>query len=167
MQADLFANVGVFSRGLDTLARILDKGEALAAEKGAAEADWLGWRLADDMFPLRDQAITVIDFARGWPARAIGGAPPARLANDAGLAQLREGIAAAKAELAALKPEQFAGRDAVPLTNNIGQDMTLPTAQWVIGFALPNFFFHLSMAYAILRQRGAPLGKRDFFAGGL
>jgi hypothetical protein len=46
-------------------------------------------------------------------------------------------------------------------------EMTLPLAQWIPGFAMPNFYFHLSMAYAILRSRGVAVGKRDFFAGGL
>ena len=45
--------------------------------------------------------------------------------------------------------------------------MTLPVGQWIPGFAMPNFYFHLSIAYAILRARGVQIGKRDFFAGGL
>jgi hypothetical protein len=67
-----------------------------------------------------------------------------------------------------MRPEQFAGRDAMPLTLDIGEiEPTLPIGQWVSGFATTNFYFHLSMAYAILRMKGVALGKRDFFAGGL
>ena len=168
MKTDLFTYVGVFSRGLDTLAHVLNKAAEFAKEKGVSESELLDWRLAPDMFPLRQQAQTVIRFAGQWPARAAGLPEPADPADLESLAQLQEGIQKTKAALAALKSEQFAGRDEVPLTINIGQiEPTFPVAQWVPGFAVPNFYFHLSMAYAILRNRGVQLGKRDFFAGGL
>jgi uncharacterized protein len=167
VKANLYTYVGVFSRGLDTLAHILGKGAEFAKAQGASEDDMLEWRLAPDMFPLRQQAQTVIRFAGGWSARAAGTEMPADPDNLQTLADLRRGIEETKAQLAALKPEQFEGRDEVPQTINIGQEMTFPIGQWVPGFAMPNFYFHLSMAYAILRQRGVALGKRDFFAGGL
>ncbi|HEY0436140.1 MAG TPA: DUF1993 family protein, partial [Phenylobacterium sp.] len=64
--------------------------------------------------------------------------------------------------------EQFAGRDDVPLTLPIGPDMTptLPSGQWLTVFGATNIYFHLSMAYAILRAKGVQIGKRDVFAGG-
>lgn len=168
MKANLYTYVGVYSRGLDTLAHILAKGAEFAAAKGVSEAAMLDWRLADDMFPLRRQAQVVVDFSRQWPARAAGLDVPAALEGEPGLAELQAAIAAAKAYLTALKPAQFEGRDEVPLTINIGQmEPTFEVAQWIPGFATPNFYFHLSMAYAILRSKGVALGKRDFFAGGL
>jgi hypothetical protein len=168
MKVDLYSTVGVYSRGLDTLANILAKAVEHGAAGGASEAEVLDWRLAPDMFNLRQQANTVISFARGWPARAAGLAVPAGLAEDLDLAGLQAAIQTAKGELAALTPQQFEGRDEVPLTFNIGvMEPTFPIGQWIPGFATPNFYFHLSMAYAIARAKGAPLGKRDFFAGGL
>lgn len=168
MKTDLYTYVGVFSRGLDTLANLLAKGEAFAEATGASEAEMLDWRLAPDMFNLRQQAQTVIRFAGQWSARAAGTEVPADPETAESLAGLRAALDAAKAQLAALKPEQFAGRDEIPLTVNIGvMEPTFPLAQWMPGFAVPNFYFHLSMAYAILRQRGLALSKRDFFAGGL
>jgi hypothetical protein len=168
VKADLYTYVGAFQRGLDTLANVLAKGEAFAKAKGASEAEMLDWRLAPDMFTLRQQAQTVIRFAGAWPARAAGTELPPDPETLQSLADLRGGIEAVKAQLAALTPAQFEGRDEVPLTVNIGvMEPTFPVAQWVAGFAMPNFYFHLSMAYAILRQRGCELGKRDFFAGGL
>ncbi|RAK61526.1 DUF1993 domain-containing protein [Phenylobacterium hankyongense] len=168
MKADLYSFVGIYSRNLDTLANILTKGAEFAAANGVSEAEMLDWRLADDMFPLRRQAQIVRDFAVQWPARAAGLPVPAALEGEPDLAQLRAAISEAKAALANLKPDQFEGRDEVPLTVNIGpMEPTLPAAQWILGFATTNFYFHLSMAYAILRAKGVPIGKIDLFAGGL
>lgn len=168
MKADLYAFVAAYSRGLETLSHLLTKGAKFATANGSSEAEMLEWRLTDDMMTLRGQAQTVRNFAMQWPARAAGLEIPAGMAEGLDLAGVQAAIAEAKAYLAGLKPEQFEGRDDAPLTVNIGaMEPTFATAQWLPGFATPNFYFHLSMAYAILRARGAPLGKRDFFAGGL
>jgi hypothetical protein len=168
VQTNLYTFIGLYSRGLDTLANILAKGADHAAGLGVTEGEMLEWRLVDDMFPLRQQAMIVCSFAMQWPARAVGLPVPAGLDGEPNLAELKAGIAKAKAYLADLTPEQFEGRDDVPLTYNLGQmEPTLPTAQWISNFATTNFYFHLSMAYAILRARGAPLGKPDMFGGGL
>ena len=168
MSVNLFTFVGLYSRGLTTLAHVLDKGAALAKTKGVSEADMLEWRLIDDMNPLRFQVRSVINFARSWPARAAGLEIPADIPADLDFAGLKAAIEEAKTLLAGLTEKQFEGRDEVPLTVNLGQmEATLPAGQWLTGFATTNFYFHLSIAYAILRQRGADLGKRDLFAGGL
>jgi hypothetical protein len=169
VQANLYTFVGIYSRGLDTLNNLLTKGAAHAAGLGVTEGEMLEWRLAEDMFPVRRQAQIVLSFATQWPARAAGLEIPAGLEGEPSLAELQAAIVKAKAYLAALTPEQLAGRDATPLTYNVGGQMepTLPTAQWISNFATTNFYFHLSMAYAILRMKGAPLGKVDMFGGGL
>ena len=168
MKADLYSYVGVFSRGLQTLSHLLAKGEEFAKAKGGVGPDILEWRLAEDMYPLRFQAQTVIRISGAWSARAAGVETPPDPESAMTLEELRAAIADVQARLAAFKPEQFAGRDAQAVTFNIGAiEPTLPVGQWLPGFALPNFFFHLSMTYAILRNRGVELGKRDFFAGGL
>lgn len=168
MTTNLFTFVDLYSRGLTTLAHVLDKGAAFARSKGATEAEMLEWRLIDDMQPLRFQAYSVINFSRQWPARAAGLEVPADLPQGLDLAGIKAAIEAAKGYLAGLKPEQFEGRDEVPLTVNIGQmEATFPAGRWLAVFATTNFFFHLTTAYDILRQRGAELGKRDMFAGGL
>ncbi|HEV2533272.1 DUF1993 domain-containing protein [Phenylobacterium sp.] len=168
MSVNLFTFVGLYSQGLTTLDHVLNKGAELAKSKGVSEADMLEWRLVDDMNPLRFQARSVINFTRSWPSRVAGLDIPADIASDLDLAGLKAAIAEAKAHLASLGAAQFDGRDEVPLTVNLGQmEATLPAGQWLAGFATTNFYFHLSMAYAILRQRGADLGKRDLFAGGL
>ncbi|MDB5474629.1 MAG: hypothetical protein JWP49_140 [Phenylobacterium sp.] len=168
MGVNLFTFVGLYGNGLTTLDHILTKGAELAKSKGVSEADMLEWRLVDDMNPLRFQARTVINFARSWPARAAGLEVPADIAADLDLAGLKAAIAEAKALLATLKPAQFDGRDDVAHTQNLGGlEPTLPMGQWLSSFATTNFYFHLSMVYAILRHHGAEIGKRDLFAGGL
>jgi hypothetical protein len=169
VKTDLYTFVGLYDRGLTTLAHVLDKGVELARSKGASEAVLLEWRLIEDMNPLRFQAFVCINFAKQWTARAAGLPSPEDIASDLDLAGLKAEIEAAKRWLAGLRPEQFEGRDDVPLTVMLGTGMepTLPAAQWLTVFATTNFYFHLSIAYAILRARGADLGKRDMFAAGL
>jgi hypothetical protein len=100
----------------------------------------------------------------------VAGLPlPAEIGVDVGLPEFKAAIANAKAYLADLTPEQFAGRDDVPLTVTIGTGMepTLPSGQWLTVFATTNLYFHLSTAYGILRSKGVPIGKIDLFASGL
>jgi hypothetical protein len=168
MSVNLHTFVGLYERALTTLGHILDQGAEFARSKGVSEAEMLEWRLIDDMNPLRFQAYVVINFSRQWPARVAGLEVPADIPADLDFAGLKAAIAGAKAELAAMDPKALDGRGAVPITRSLGQiEPTLPGGQWMSGFATTNIYFHLSMAYAILRQRGAPLGKRDMFAGGL
>lgn len=158
----------LYAKGLDTLRNILEKGAAFAEEQGASSEDMLGWSLAPDMFPLRRQAQIVISFAQQWALRAAGLQVPATLEGESSLEDLYDAIAAAKDQLATLSPELFEGRDDVMLTMSIGTiEPTMPLGQWVSGFATTNFYFHLTIAYAILRARGVPLGKPDMFGGGL
>ena len=169
MTTSLFTFVGLYSRLLDTAAHLLKKGEDYAKAQGVSEADMLGWRLIDDMAPLAFQIMVVCNFSRQWPARVAGLPVPEAIEADLSLAGFQAAIAEAKAYLATLTPKQFADRDDVPLTVEIGAGMTptLPSAQWLTVFATTNLYFHLSTAYGILRSKGVPIGKPDMFAGGL
>ena len=168
MAVCLFTFVDLYSKGLGTLDHILQKGAEHARAIGASEADMLEWRLIDDMNPLRFQCQVVINFSKQWTARAAGLEIPADIATDLDLAGVRAAIAEAKGYLAGLTAAQFEGRDDVPLKVSLGEiEPTLPTGQWLTGFATTNFYFHLSTAYGILRSRGVQIGKRDLFAGGL
>ena len=170
MTVSLFTFVDLFSRQLGTLDHLLARGAEHAKATGATEAEMLDWRLIDDMHPLRFQAGVLCNFSRAWTARVAGLPVPADVDYTAlDLAGFKAAIADAKAYLAALKPEQFAGRDDVPLTVQIGTGMepTLPASQWLTVFATTNLYFHLSTAYAILRAKGVPIGKVDLFASGL
>jgi hypothetical protein len=168
MAVSLFTFVDLFSRQVGTLDHLLTKGAEHAKATGASEAEMLNWRLVDDMNPIGFQAMVVCNFVRLWPARVAGLPLPAEVSADMDLAGFRAAIADAKAYLAGLTAEQFAGRDDVPLTVQIGTGMepTLPSGQWLTVFATTNLYFHLSTAYAILRSKGVQIGKIDLFAGG-
>jgi hypothetical protein len=165
---NLFSFVNLFDRQAGTLDHLLTKGAEFCASQGLPEEAFLDWRLIEDMQPFRFQAMVVCNFVRLWPARAAGLPLPAEVPDTLDLAGFRAAVADARAYLAALKPEQFAGRDDVPLTVEIGTGMepTLPAGQWLSVFATTNVYFHLSTAYGILRMKGVQIGKFDLFAGG-
>jgi len=169
MTVNLYTFVDLYSRQLATAAHLLNKGAEHARAAGVPEAQMLDWRLIDDMAPLGFQLMVVCNFTRLWPARVLGLPLPAEVTADLDVAGFQAAIADARAYLAALTPEQFVGRDDVPLTVTVGNGMepTLPSGQWLTVFATTNLYFHLSTAYGILRAHGVKIGKPDLFAGGL
>ncbi|HLZ77628.1 DUF1993 domain-containing protein [Phenylobacterium sp.] len=169
MTVSLYTFVDLYARQLVTLEHLLNKGAEFAKAQGGSEEAFLDWSLIEDMQPFRFQAMVLCNFTRQWTARVIGADVPPAIDADLDLAAFRAAIADAKAWLAALTPEQFAGRDDAPLTVEIGNGMTptLPAGQWLTVFATTNLYFHLSTAYGILRSKGVQIGKVDLFAGGL
>jgi len=165
---NLFTFVGMYERVVGTAEHLLDKGVEFAKANGVSEAEMLEWRLIDGMFTLREQLHVVVRFPKQWAARAAGLEVPGEFEGETTAAQIKAALAETKAYLAALKPEQFEGRDDIPMTVNIGvMEPTFPTSQWISIFATTNIYFHLSTAYGILRSRGVDIGKRDLFAGGI
>jgi hypothetical protein len=169
MTVTLHTFVDLYDRVLGSLSHILDKGEAYAKEHDIAPDEMLDWRLVGDMAPLRFQIMVVVNFTRSWTARVAGQPVPEGVEDTLDLAGFRAAIAESRAHLAALSPEHFAGRDDAPITFKIADVMepTLPAGQWLSVFATTNIYFHLSIAYAILRMKGVPIGKADLFAGRL
>jgi uncharacterized protein len=169
MTVNLYSFIDLYSRQLATAAHLLNKGAEHAKATGVSEGQMLDWRLIDDMQPLAFQLMVVCNFSRQWPARVAGLPLPADVTVDLDVAGFQAAIADAKAYLAGLSPEQFAGRDDVPLTVALGNGMepTLPAGQWLTVFATTNLYFHLSTAYGILRSKGVQIGKVDLFASGL
>ena len=169
MTVSLFTFINLFDRQLDNAANVLTKGAQYAKDGGHSEEDMLSWRLIGDMQPLSFQLMVVCNFTKQWPARVAGLPAPADVDPTLDVAGWHTAIAEAKAYLAALKPEQFEGRDDVPLTHMLGTGLepTLPSGQWLTVFATTNIYFHISIAYGILRSKGVPIGKIDLFAGGL
>ncbi len=157
-------------RSLATLDHILDKGAAYAAEQGVEPAQMLDWRLAADMHPLAFQACVVRNFTASWVARAQGAGLPADLVwEEVDFAALRAAIADGLAAVRALSADVVNAAAEQPMTVKIGDIMepTLPLERWVSVFVRVNVDFHLSMAYAIMRHHGVPLGKIDMFPTGL
>jgi hypothetical protein len=169
MTVSLFTFVDMFSRVVATADHLLTTGAGYAESLGENGEDVLEWRLIDDMHPLRFQIVVVCTFAQQWPARVAGLPVPEITSDQRDVAGLKAALADARAFLASLTPEQFEGRDDVPITYQItaGMEPTLPAGQWLSVFATTNLYFHLSAAYAILRAKGVPLGKVDLFSTGL
>lgn len=157
-------------RSLATLDHILAKGAAHVAEQSVEPAQMLGWRLIDDMHPLAFQACVVRNFVASWVARAQGVELPADLNwESVDFATLRAAIADSLVAVRALQPDVVNAAAEQPMTVKIGDIMepTLPLERWVSVFVRVNVDFHLSMAYAIMRHHGVPLGKLDMFPTGL
>lgn len=167
MKVEMYSSVRVLDRGLAGLATILRKGMAHAAEHSIPEAELLSARLYPDMYPLYRQAQIVCDFAHEAPSRVLELEVRAALEGTMGHAELQDQITLARQFIASLDRAQFEGRDERPVTFPVGPNpMTQSAARYLVGFATPNFYFHLVTAYGILRSRGVPIGKPDFFGVG-
>ena len=157
------SSVPVFLRCLDVMDALLDKGAAFAEAKKVDVSVLLGMRLAPDMFPLQRQVQLVSDFAKGISARLAGVENPKYEDNETTLPQLKERLARTRAFIKTLKPEQFAEAATRTIAFKAGgRDMSFEGQTYLLHYGLPNFYFHLTTAYAILRHAGVELGKRDF-----
>jgi len=153
----------VFVRILRNLEGVLDKGAAHAAARKIDPAVLVGARLYPDMFPLSTQVRIACDFAKGAAARLTGNEPPKYEDNEATFDDLRARIARTIAYVESFKPEQFEGADARTVTMKMrGEDKAFDGITYLANIVLPNFYFHATTAYDILRHNGVELGKRDF-----
>ncbi len=156
------ASAPVFARALTNLSAMIDK--ALAA--GVTEATLLETRLAPDMHPLPRQIQMASDSAKGAIARLAGVEPPSMPDTETTLAELKERIAATIAYVNSLDAAAFEGSEDREVVLKFPQgEMKFTGCDYLTGFALPNFFFHITIAYALLRANGAPIGKMDFLGG--
>jgi hypothetical protein len=157
------ASVPVFRQYLVGLGGVLARAEAQLPARAADESTLIAARLAPDMFPLSRQVQIATDFARGAPARLAGLEMPVWPDVEANLAELRGRVDRAIASLELLRPEQIDGQEARRITLKVGgQPTEFEGLPYLLHFALPNFFFHTTTAYAILRHHGVDIGKRDF-----
>ena len=158
------ATVANYLQILDAVGAFVDKSLSYFREKGVDPAEVVEARLAPDMRPFRFQIVSVAHHSRGAMEAVKNGVfapPPAESNHD--YAALQALLTEARNDLSALTPEvvnELVGRD---VTFKSG-DLALPftTEGFLMSFSLPNFFFHATTAYDILRHKGAPLGKRDF-----
>jgi hypothetical protein len=157
------AAVPAFLQMLDSLSAVLDKAEAHAAERKVDPAVLLGYRLAPDMFPLIRQVQIATDHAKGCCARLAGVDVPKYADDEATLADLKARIARTAEFVRRFRPEDIDGSEERDITITAGSRQLQFTGQkYLVHFALPNFYFHTTTAYAILRHCGVPIGKRDF-----
>ena len=157
--------VPVFIRNLENLAKILAKGEAFAAEKGIDPVDLLNARLIDDMGTLISQIQRASDSAKGLPVR-FGFENLALADEEATFADLQTRIAKTVAYLKTVPHEAIDGKeDAAVTLATPNRSFEFTGIGFVQNFALPNFYFHVTTAYALLRMKGVPIGKMDYLGG--
>ena len=157
------ASVPVFVRSLESLARVLDKAAQHAEARRIDPTALLHARLFPDMFPLTRQVQIASDFARGTCARLAGVEPPSFEDNEASFPELAQRIERTLAYVREFQPAQLDGSEGREIVRPVGgQPHRFSGIDYLLHFALPNFFFHATTAYAILRHNGIELGKRDF-----
>ena len=157
------ASVPVFVQMLNALAGVLKKADAHAQAKKIDPAALLTARLYPDMFALIKQVQIACDFAKGCSARLAGAEIPKYDDTEASFADLDARIAKTVAFLGTLSAAKIDGSEDKPIALTIGkQALNFDGLTYLLNFTLPNFYFHLSTAYDILRHNGVELGKRDF-----
>jgi hypothetical protein len=157
------ASVPAFLQLLDALSGVLAKAEAHAEARKIAPEVMLGLRLAPDMFALSRQVQIACDFAKNTAGRLAGVELPKFPDEEKTFAELQERIAKTKAFVAGLPAAAFDGAEGRTVTFPIaGKPFEMTGAAYLHAFALPNFYFHATAVYAILRANGVELGKRDF-----
>lgn len=168
MPISLFdASIPVYKQMLRNLAAILDKAEAHAAVQGRDPTDLLEVRLAPDMHPLSRQIQMASDAAKGGAARLAGQIPPSMPDEEKTWAEFKDRVARTLAYVNSISRDQVDGReDAMIELAFPGRTMTFTGRDFLFQFSLPNFLFHVTTAYGLLRSQGVPLGKMDFLAGG-
>jgi hypothetical protein len=152
--------------GLAALSGILDKAEAHAAAKKIEPAVLLNSRLAPDMFSLLQQVQAATDLAKNGAARLAGTEPPRYEDNEKTLDELKTRVAKTLAQVKSADRRQLDASADRQLTFPLGPKNTgeMKGDDYLNHFLLPNFYFHLTAAYAILRHCGVPLGKLDYLA---
>jgi len=152
-----------FVRMLNNLAGMLRKGEAHAKAKGIDPATLLNARLAPDMFTLMRQVQIATDHAKGCMARLAGHAPEAIEDTETSFAEVQARIARVLALVEAYTPAQLESAATRTVTVKIPSgELKFTGLDYLTTWAMPNFYFHVTAAYAILRHNGVELGKRDF-----
>jgi len=159
------ASVPVFLRYLERLAGFVEAADLHARTQALPVGELLASRLAPDMLPFEQQIAIAANFALRTAFPLVGQPIPPYGDFPATPAGLRDRIERAAALLRSLAPELFSGAEERTLESRAGQALVrLPAAEFVFQYALPNFFFHVTAAYAVLRSRGVALGKEDFDA---
>jgi hypothetical protein len=157
------ASVPVFLQLLKSLSAILDKAEAFAAERKIDQEVLLGYRLAPDMFALTRQVQIATDQAKGCCARLAGVDVPKYADDETTFASLKARIDRTVAFVQGFDQAAIDGSEERDITISAGsRELRFKGQQYLVSFVLPNFYFHVTTAYDILRHCGVPIGKRDF-----
>ena len=162
------ASVPVFVRTLNGVLAWLDKAEAHAVARKFDTRNYLGLRLAPDMLPFTRQIQIASDGAKGCVARLAGRDVPSWEDNETTFEELRARIRRTVDYVQSVEAAAFEGADSreIVLPQRSGDPLRFSGDFYLMHYVLPNFFFHVTTAYALLRHAGVDLGKRDFLALG-
>lgn len=158
------ASIPVFKQMLNSLNDILSKAEAHAVDKKIDPNALLQARLFPDMFSLTKQVQIASDFAKGISARLAGVSVPSYEDNEQSFSELHARVAKTLAFISELTPERIDGSEEREIVIFAGtpREHKFPGLSYLLHYGMPQFFFHVTTAYAILRHNGIELGKRDF-----
>jgi hypothetical protein len=160
------ASIPAFLRGLLVLGNLLKKGEEHAAANGVDPATLIEARLAPDMLTLGGQVQRASDTSKLSGQRLSGVPSPSMPDTETSFAELRQRVADTITYLQMIEAGQVDGGEERTIEVKFGPEaMTFRGDEYLLGFALPNFYFHVTAAYAILRANGVSVGKRDFLGG--
>jgi len=164
MQISMYqASAPRFVNLLKNLSAILDKAQAHVEAKKLDPAVLTAYRLYPDMFAMTRQVQTACDTAKGAVARLAGVEVPKHEDTEQTLAELKARIAKTIDFIGTIKPAQIDGSEDREIVLKLGgNEVKFTGMQYLLGFAHPNFYFHVTTAYDILRHNGVEIGKRDF-----
>jgi hypothetical protein len=148
---------------LPNLKAIVAKGEADAAARKIDPQVFLQARLAPDMLPFVRQIQIATDQVKGGMGRLAGVDVPSWPDDEKTFAEVQARVDKAISYMNTFKPEQYEGAETRAVELKFPQGtLSFNGKDYLLNFVLPNFYFHMTTAYAILRHNGVPLGKRDF-----
>jgi hypothetical protein len=158
--------VTVFSQMLGNLDKVLTKAEGDAETRKIDPSVFVNGRLAPDMLPLVRQVQIMTDQAKGGASRLAGQEPPKWADEEKTFADLHARIQKTIAHLNTFKSDQFEGAESRSIELKFpGATLSFTGKDYFLKFVVPNFYFHYTTAYAILRHNGVQIGKRDFLGG--
>ncbi len=159
-------SVPVFVRGLGQLSHVLEKGLAHAQASGIDPAVLVGARLAPDMFTLAGQVQSASDASKLGTARLAAITAPSFPDTETTWEELQARVTKTIEFLQGVDRKLIDGFEERPVTVKArGTELQFTAERYLLQFALPNFFFHLTTAYGVLRHSGVPLAKRDYLGG--
>lgn len=158
-------SIPLFLKALGGLKNVLAKAKALPVVSEQGDAALLTYALAPDMFPFVKQVQMACDNAKGIAGRLAGVPVPVMEDNETTLAALETRIDATVAFLQSLTPEQFDGAAMRKITLPYFPNMYMDGGEYLRQYGIPNFYFHVTTAYAIVRTLGGAVGKADYLNG--
>ncbi|MFC4860784.1 DUF1993 domain-containing protein [Pseudomonas sp. MAHUQ-62] len=160
------ASIPVLARMLGNLSNILKKAEANAQARGIEPKVFIESRLAPDMYALARQVQIASDMAKGCAARLAGVEVPSWADTETTFEELQARIAKTQEFIKGIDAAKLEGSEdrTVVLKMRTG-DISFSGRDYLLGFALPNFYFHITTTYAILRHNGVDVGKMDYLGG--